>query len=783
MKKWLSLLIVVGITILLAAHGIRADEGAKEEAGSTADPLFTAEQLEKVKASEEKHEFQAEVNRLMEIIIHSLYKDREIFLRELISNAADALDKIRFLSLTDKTALASNPDLDIKIQFDKDAKTITVTDTGVGMTKEGLIKYLGVVAKSGTTEFLEKMAQAQDSLSLIGQFGVGFYSVYLVADRVTVASKNNADPVQHVWQSAADGTFSVFPDPRGNTLGRGSSITLHLKEDAVEFLNEHKLETLVTKYSQFINFPISILTTREVEKEVPDESAESEEEVADLDKKEGEEAEKAETDGEEVEAEKKAKTKKVKETVQEWKRVNTAKAIWTRSPNDISEEEYTDFYKNLSKDTEAPLTKIHFTAEGEIQFKSILYIPSKAESGLYDKYYEKSTALKLYVRRVLISEEFDDFLPRYLNFVRGVVDSEDLPLNVSRETLAQSKVLKVMAKKLTRKVLDMLTRLASGQDENAEEGEEEEKKEEKKEENEKYLKFWENFGKSIKLGVIDDRSNKNKLAKLLRYQTSKSEGKFISLQTYVDRMQENQKLIYYITGTSLADVEHSPFLERLKARNLEVIYMTDPLDEYVTSALTDFDGNSLQSVAKEGLKLPGEKEDKDKDLKESFKPLTEWLKSIYGDRVEKVIISNKLVDSPMILSTSQYGWSSTMEKIMKHQTFSDASKQNYMLSKKVLEINPRHPIIKELKAKMEADSKDAALADMANLMYDAALLQSGFEMSSPKEFASRLHRVVSLGLDVDPNAKAEVEVEEAASSEEASTESAPAGETEAHDEL
>jgi heat shock protein beta len=605
------------------------------------------------------------------------------------------------------------------------------------------------------------MASGGDSLSLIGQFGVGFYSVYLVADRVTVASKHNDDPIQHLWQSEAEGTFTVSEDPRGNTLLRGTSITLHLKEDAAEFLSESKVESLIGKYSQFINFPILLHTTKEVEKEVPDESAvEEEDKVEDLD---GEDAEKAAD-----EEDKKAKTKKVKETVHEWKRLNTAKAIWTRSPSDISSEEYDEFYKNLAKDTESPLTHIHFAAEGEIAFKSILYIPSKAESNLYDKYYEKSTALKLYVRRVLISDEFDDFLPRYLNFVRGVVDSEDLPLNVSRETLAQSKVLRVMAKKLTRKVLDMLSRLAAGKDvagDDEEEAEEEAAKDEKKGENEKYLKFWEAFGKSIKLGVIDDRQNKGKLSKLLRYQTSKSEGKFISLQTYVDRMAENQKNIYYITGEDLASIETSPFLERLKKRDLEVVYMVDPLDEYVTSALTDFDGNTLQSVQKEGLKLPGEKGDSDKmkDLKEEYKEFTTWLQGVYGDKVEKVVISNRIADSPCVLVTGQYGWSANMERIMKAQTFSDASKQQFMYSKKTMEINPRHPIIKELKVRSakSSDPKDPALADLANLMYDSALLQSGFNMKNPTEFASRIHRVMSLGLDIDPLAKAdEEEIEE-----------------------
>jgi heat shock protein beta len=756
-----------------ASEGDAASEGAPSSSSST--PVvsqFTAEEEAAIAKNQEQFDFQADVARMMDIIIHSLYKDREIFMRELISNAADALDKIRFLSLTNKEVLGTGlqAELDIRIKFDKDAKTITLTDRGIGMTKEGLIKYLGVVASSGTTEFLQKMTSAQD-MTLIGQFGVGFYSVYLVSDRVTVASKHNDDPIQHVWQSTANHTFTVAPDPRGNTLLRGTEITLHLKEDATEFLSESRLETLVTKYSQFINFPIYLWSTRDVEKEVPDESAveEEEEEAVDLDKKEGEEA--AETDGAD-DKKKEPKTKKVRETIHEWKRLNTAKAIWTRSPSDVTEDEYNEFYKTLVKDdNEPPITKIHFSAEGEIAFKSILYIPSKAESGLYDKYYEKSTALKLYVRRVLISDEFDDFLPRYLNFVRGVVDSEDLPLNVSRETLAQSKVLKVIAKKLTRKVLDMVTRLARGTDDDKEDDEEEgDKKDEKKDENEKYLKFWESFGKSLKLGVIDDRSNRAKLAKLLRFVTSKSEGKLISLQTYVDRMKENQKSIYFITGVDLKTVENSPFIERLKKRDLEVVFMTDPLDEYLTSALTEFDGNTLQSVMKEGLKLPGDKDLK--ELKEEFAPLSKYLQDVYGDRVTAVTVSNRLTDSPAIISVGQYGWSSTMERINKMQTFGDGSRAQYMMSKKTLEINPRHPIIKELKVKSAESPNDPALKDLANLMYDAALLQSGFDMVSPNEFASRIHRVMALGLDVDPNAKADVEVED--STDDASDDAADA---------
>jgi heat shock protein beta len=791
-------LIVLLLIALLSIGAVRADDepvadvdepvadaaDAADDAADAADdeeasaPLgeFSAEELEQMKANEESFEFQAEVNRLMDIIINSLYSNREIFIRELISNAADALDKIRFQSLTDKDMLGDTPDLEIKIKYDKDAKTLTLTDSGVGMTKDELVKNLGVVAKSGTTEFVEAASQdSSDSLSLIGQFGVGFYSVYLVADKVTVVSKSNNDD-QWVWESTADRTFTVTKDPRGNTLGRGTSIILTMKEDAEEFLEEGKLKSIVGRYSEFINFPISLWTTKTVSKEVP---IEEEETAADSDSED--DSEKSEDDLEiseeedDDEKEEKPKTKTVQEEVSEWTRLNEVKAIWTRSKDEITDEEYNSFYKSLSKSSDDPLTKIHFSAEGEISFRAILYIPSKADSNLYDKYYEKSQSLKLYVRRVLISDEFDDFLPRYLNFVKGVVDSEDLPLNVSRETLAQSRVLKVMSKKLTRKVLEMLKKLAaeSEKDEDDEEDEDEdeeadstdaakEDEDEKKDEDaelasdeeveDKYNTFWENFGKSIKLGLIDDRANKSKLSKLLRFKSSKSDGKFISLEQYVDNMQDEQKYIYYITGESLEAVEDSPFLERVVNKDFEVLYLVDPLDEYVTQSLNEFDGNTLMSVTKEGLKLGDEDADRQKRLEEEWKPFTEWLKGVYGDKVEKVTISSRLATSPCVLVTGQYGWSANMERIMKAQTFADSSKQSYMKSKKTMEINYLHPIIRSIKEKSEADDSDQSVTDLANLLFDAALIQSGFSVGEATDFASRIHRVVSTGLDIDPNA-------------------------------
>lgn len=808
---------------------------ADEQAPAAEVPVndgFTTEQREAAEKGAEKHEFQAEVTRLMDILINSLYGNREIFLRELISNAADACDKIRFESLTNKAVLGEGDaaELDIRIQYDKEGRTLTLTDKGIGMTKQGLIKYLGVVASTGTTEFLAKAqgASSESALSLIGQFGVGFYSVYLVADKVTVVSKHNDDD-QYIWQSKADKTFTVVKDPRGNTLPRGTSVTLHLKEDASEFLNEDTLKKIVMKYSEFINFPIYLLQTREEEREVPDEEAQkaadeakaareaaAAEAKADGDKAEGEDkkddAEKKEGDEEldvsEEDASKKEKaadddkpkTKKVKETVSEWKQVNSVKAIWTRDSSDITEDEYNGFYKTLTKDEKGKLNHIHFKAEGEISFKSILYIPKKAPDGYYDRFYEKSNALKLYVRRVLISEEFDDFMPRYLSFVKGVVDSDDLPLNVNREALAQNRVLKVMGKKLTRKALDMLKKMADKsaklkakheeeakekaekKDEEAAEKTEDEKKEEEEEkkEREMYDTFWREFGKSIKLGVIDDRANKAALAKLLRYQSSKSGDGLVGLAEYVSNMPEKQDKIYYITGANLDAVRDSPMLERLKKKGYEVLFMVDPLDEYVVQQLPDFDGKKLQSATKD-LPLDSKEKKSVERLEEANKETIKWFKDHFGAKIEKVVVSSKLTSSPCVVSTGQYGYSANMERIMKAQTFADPNGKEHMTAKKTLEINPYHPIIKEMAARIAKDPQDKALADLANTMLDSALLVSGFALDNPTDLSARLQRVLANGLGVDPDAQAEEapeepeeEEEKPADAEADSTDAAPA---------
>ena len=653
------------------------------------------------------------------------------------------------------------------MKFDEEAGTLTITDKGIGMTKQDLIENLGTVAKSGTTQFVEKMAAGAD-LSMIGQFGVGFYSVYLVADRVVVRSKNDED-VQHIWESSADATFKVGVDPAGNTLGRGTEITLYLKDDAKEYLDADKLEGLIKKYSEFITFPIYLYKSHTETVEVPVEEEEEEDvfEGEDLE----EEGSAEEKEEEEAESEK-PKTRTEEKTVWDWELMNPQKAIWSRDKSEITDEEYTNFYKTLVRNSEQePLTWTHFKAEGEIDFKCILYLPKKAAADLYEDFYHKKMQnLHLYVRKVLIADSFDDLLPRYLSFVVGVVDSDDLPLNVSREQLSQDKVLKVMGKKIVRKAIEMIKKLA-------EEGEVKEAAEEKSEQTEQaeateattetttettetkteednanYIELWEQFGKSLKIGVIEDSANRNKLARLLRYKSSLSEGKWTSLEHYVERMKDWQKQIYYVSGDSVEKVESSMFLDAFKKRGVEVLYFTEPIDEYVAQNLREYSGKSLQDITKEGVEFGDEKERAKKLQKEyesRFEVLTSWMKELLGDKVDKVEVTTTLETAPAVLSTSKYGYSATMERIMKSQALQNPEKVKYMKAHKIMMLNPRHPIIANLKNLVEEDGESDVARDLANLLYDSSLMNSGFMIEEPNEFATRLYTLMKESLQLD----------------------------------
>ncbi|VAI18815.1 unnamed protein product [Triticum turgidum subsp. durum] len=597
--------------------------------------------------------FQAEINQLLSLIINTFYSNKEIFLRELISNSSDALDKIRFESLTDKSKLDAQPELFIHIIPDKATSTLTIVDSGIGMTKSDLVNNLGTIARSGTKEFMEALAAGAD-VSMIGQFGVGFYSAYLVAERVVVTTKHNDDE-QYVWESQAGGSFTVTRDTSGEQLGRGTKMVLYLKDDQMEYLEERRIKDLVKKHSEFISYPISLWTEKTTEKEISDDEDEEE-------KKDTEEGKVEDVDEEKEEKEK--KKKKIKEVSHEWNLVNKQKPIWMRKPEEINKEEYAAFYKSLTNDWEEHLAVKHFSVEGQLEFKAVLFVPKRAPFDLFDNK-KKANNIKLYVRRVFIMDNCEELIPEYLSFVKGIVDSEDLPLNISRETLQQNKILKVIRKNLVKKCIELFFEIA-----------------------------------------------------------------------------ENK--------------ENSPFLEKLKKKGYEVIYMVDAIDEYAIGQLKEFEGKKLVSATKEGLKLDESEDEKKKqeELKEKFEGLCKVIKEVLGDKVEKVIVSDRVVDSPCCLVTGEYGWTANMERIMKAQALRDSSMAGYMSSKKTMEINPENAIMDELRKRADADKNDKSVKDLVMLLFETSLLTSGFSLEDPNTFGTRIHRMLKLGLSIDEDDEA-----------------------------
>lgn len=740
---WFGLLFLA-FSVVRAEDEVDAEDAEDAEEEEVAEVLvdgLSAEQRAGMAENAENHEFRAETQRLMDIIINSLYMNKGVYLRELLSNSMDALEKARFMSVQDSDYLGDTSDLEVRIEVDQAAKTLTIIDTGVGMTKQELIGNLGTVAKSGTTNFLESLKEGADA-NMIGQFGVGFYAAFLVADKVTVTSLSNEEPKQHVWESGADGSYIVAEDPRGTTLGRGTRVTLHVKEEALSLLENNDLEQSVKKYSQFMTFPIRL----RVEK-----AASDDDEIDDDDEEKGPEY--------------------------EYRQLNDHKPLWLAPKEDITKDEYVNFYKALTRNpSSVPLMKAHFSAEGEIEFTALLYIPSMApRSFAYqqdDDAYGRTNRVKLYVRRVMVAEGKDaDLLPKWLNFVEGIVDSDDLPLNVNREQLQQNKIVKVIRKKCVRKILELL-RKESELDEFPEKSEDEEDEEEKKEGEDDedkpekrtstYPDFWKTFATDVRYGCYEDDANRGKIAKLLRFQSSWSlkedEKKTTSLDGYVGRMLEKQTKIYYASGDSAASLDNIPSMQVFKKKGIEVLYLTSVHDEPCLTKLTEYEAYKLVSIQKGETDLGDLADDKERfdNLKKMYKKTVSWwqdfLKAESTDdptkwmNVQEVRLTQRLADAPVALITSQWGYSAKMEN-----AYSSQGQDITMSASKTLELNPDHPVIHEIWKKIEADPEDKVAKETAELLTQTAILASGYRLQDSSNIVKSVHDLLMTKRGVNLN--------------------------------
>ena len=621
------------------------------------------------KQGTETRGFQSEVKQILHLMIHSLYSNKEIFLRELISNASDAADKLRFKALENTNLYAGDAELGVRISTDKEAGTLTIADNGIGMTRDEVIENLGTIAKSGTKAFLESIGsdQAKDS-QLIGQFGVGFYSAFIVADKVTVktrAATANADQAV-MWESAGEGEYTIS-DAEKET--RGTEITLHLKEDEKEFLDDWRLRSIISKYSDHISLPVEVQTTDEESKEV------------------------------------------------KWEKVNKAQALWTRSKSEVSDDEYKEFYKHISHDFADPLSWSHNRVEGKQEYTSLLYIPSKAPWDMWNR--DNKHGLKLYVQRVFIMDDAEQFMPNYLRFVKGLIDSNDLPLNVSREILQDNKVTQNLRNACTKRVLQMLDKLA-------------------KDDKEQYQQFWSEFGLVLKEGSGEDYANREAIMKLLRFTTtqSDSDAQTVSLEDYLSRMQEGQEKIYYITADSYGAAKNSPHLELFRKKGIEVLLLSDRIDEWMMSNLTEFDGKQFQSISKsdESIeKLADQNSDEQKQVEKELEPFIERVKKVLGDKVKEVKLTHRLTDTPAIVTTAADEMSTQMAKLFA------AAGQKAPEIKYTFEINPDHQLVKRV-----ADTQDdVAFGDWVELLLDQALLAEKGSLSDPSKFIQTMNKLLA----------------------------------------
>ena len=666
----------------------------------------------------------------MDLIINSLYSDKDIFVRELVSNAADACDKKRFLSITADTTTTTDDDDDskntpsIRIKCNPDENTIIIEDSGVGMTKDELINNLGKIAQSGTRNFVQALGEGTSDVNLIGQFGVGFYSSYLVANDVQVVTKSMQEgSKQYKWQSTADSSYTIEEDENSDDpmTTSGTRIILNLKDEAAEYLEWTKMEELLNRYSEFIEFPIYLWKETTEYEQVPDDDANKDLPVGET-----------------------PKTKTVPVTKAQYETINTQKPIWLRSPKDVTDTEYQDFYKSAFRAAyDTPMKYTHFVLEGQVECKSILYIPGMLPFELSkDMFDDNARNIRLYVKRVFINDKFDELIPRWLKFVKGVVDSDDLPLNVSREILQKSKVLSIINKRLVRKSLDMIREIA-----------------ENTEDPSQYILFWNNFGKYLKVGSIEDDVNRKDIAPLLRFYSSKSGEEYTSLETYVKNMPEGQTSIYYVTGDGKDGAAMSPVVEKLASRGYEVLYATEPLDEIMMENLRSFSEKDIMDAAKENLKLDKDDDEETKKKKEElqteYQNVINYLEVLLKNKVQKVAISDLLTNSPAALVQAAYGMSPSMQRYMRAQAVAAGNKDDAMgnfgrNSQAVLEINPNHPIVQDLDRMLKEQSNESKECErFALLLYDVAALTSGYDVDNVKSFAQRVMKLMDPTVDDD----------------------------------